>query len=293
MQIIQQKYSWSDTKLTNWANNLPSVLLLPVKPVSLGQQTVLPEPMIDVFIVDDEPRAIETLSKALQAFFTNVNVVGSATSIAGAHPQILEAQPQLLFLDIEMGKESGFQLLEKFENINFHVAFVTAHEEFALKAIKFSALDYIIKPASISDLKVVINKVEANPIERNDNQKVKQMFGNFLTGDKSEHKITLPIATGYEFIQINDVYYLKAAASYTDFFLKDGKKITATKNLKHFEAVLDSYGFFRIHNSSIVNLKYIQQINKSAGGYVIMEDGEELGISKGRKEAFMQLLALG
>lgn len=248
--------------------------------------------MIEVFIVDDEERAIETLRKALEAFFSNVKVIGTASNIDDAYTQILDTNPQLLFLDIEMGSESGFQLLEKFERIPFHVAFVTAHEEFALKAIKFSALDYIIKPASISDLKSLLNKVEEAPSQPADNMQVKQMFGNFLTSDKAEHKITLPIPSGYEFILVSDIYYLRAAGAYTDFYLKGDRKITTTRNLKYFESLLEGYGFFRIHNSSLINLKYIKQVNKSAGGYVIMENDEELSISKSRKEEFMQTLSL-
>ncbi|MEM9024498.1 MAG: LytTR family DNA-binding domain-containing protein [Bacteroidota bacterium] len=248
--------------------------------------------MIQAYIVDDEPKAIQTLSNALRAFFTNVEVVGSATNVADALEGLAEHRPHLLFLDIEMGDESGFQLLEQLETIDFHVAFVTAHEEFALKAIKFAALDYLIKPASISELKSLINRVEENPRGREANQQIKQLFGNFLSEDKSEHKLTLPIASGYEFIKVNDILYLRAAGSYTDFYLKDSQKITTTRNLKFFESVLDGYGFFRIHNSSLINLKYIRQIQKSAGGYVIMEDEEELSISKGRKEEFMKLLSL-
>ncbi len=250
------------------------------------------EKTTSVFIVDDEQRAIETLSKTLTTFFDNIIVLGTATNVLEAYSQIVETKPQLLFLDIEMGLESGFELLEKFENIFFHVAFVTAHEEFALKAIKFSALDYIIKPASVSDLKQLIQKLESQPKNNEENQKVKQLFGNFLTQDKSEHKITIAIAEGYDFIKVNDILYLMADGSYTNFCLKNGQKLTTSKSLKFFESILESYGFFRIHNSTLINLKYIKRISKSAGGSVIMEDNQELSISKSRKDEFMELLSL-
>jgi two-component system LytT family response regulator len=119
---------------------------------------------IRVFIVDNEQRAIDTLSRVLTTFFDNVVIAGTATNVADAYEGIRTANPQLVFLDIKMESESGFQLLEKFEQVHFHVAFVTAHEEFALKAIKFSALDYIIKPASVQDLKAVLLKVEQSPV---------------------------------------------------------------------------------------------------------------------------------
>ncbi|MCF8448056.1 MAG: LytTR family DNA-binding domain-containing protein [Bacteroidia bacterium] len=247
---------------------------------------------ITVFIVDDEARAIETLSKSLLTYFPEVSLLGSANRIEEAYQKILETMPQLVFLDIEMGSENGFDLLEKFESIQFHVAFVTAHEEFALKAIKFSALDYIIKPASITDLKTLLLKLESKPKILEENLKVKQMFGNFLTEDKSEHKITVSIAEGYDFIKVSDILYLLADGSYTLFHLKNQQKITTSKGLKFFESILEGYGFFRIHNSTLINIKYIRRIGKSAGGSVFMEDGQELSISKGRKDEFLALLSI-
>lgn len=246
---------------------------------------------MEVFIVDDEQRAIESLSKLLTANFDELKIVGAANSISEAQKGILETKPKLVFLDIEMGPESGFNLLENLGSIDFHVVFVTAYEEFALKAIKFSALDYIIKPVGISDLKQMLQKVQSTSIKEED-LKVKYLFSNFLTQNKSEHKITLPVAEGFEFIQVDDILYIKADGSYTHFQMKESGRITSSKNLKFFEGILLEYGFFRIHNSSLINLKYIKRINKTAGGQVIMQDGEELGISKSRKDEFMKMLSL-
>lgn len=247
---------------------------------------------IRIFIADDEQRAIDTLIKTFDAFFTNVKIVGSATNVGEAFDKINSSKPDLLLLDIEMGSENGFQLLEKFDRVFFHVAFVTAHEEFALKAIKFSAIDYIVKPAGIHDLKVLLQKVELHPGLQEENMKVKQLFGNFITPDLNEHKITVSVAEGYEFIAVKNIYYLKADGSYTVFCLKDGTRLTTSRSLKFFETILEGYGFFRIHNSTLINLKYIRRISRTAGGSVIMEDNEEFSISKSRKEEFMNLLAL-
>ncbi len=246
---------------------------------------------VKVFIVDDEQKAIDSLCKVLTSFFEQVEIKGTASNVTEAYTGIIQTKPQLVFLDIDMGKESGFNLLESFNRIDFHVVFVTAHEEFALKAIKFSALDYIIKPASISDLKSLFQKIEQTSVKQ-ENLKVKYLFGNFLTQDRGEHRITLPVAEGYEFIQVDDIYYIRADGSYTHFYMKNGQKITSSRNLKFFETILLDYGFFRIHNSSLINLKYIKRINKTAGGQVIMLDGEELGISKSRKEEFLRILSL-
>jgi two-component system LytT family response regulator len=189
-----------------------------------------------------------------------------------------------------MGQETGFELLEKFEEFDFHVVFITAHEEFALKAIKFSALDYLIKPVNLDELELTIHKIRKNLNKKQLN--VKYMFDNFLTKNKSEHKITLATSDGFEFVKVDDIYHLKADGSYAHFFLKNQKKIVSSKNLKFFESILKEYGFYRIHNSTLVNLKYIAKLNRFAGGSVVMENGAEFSISKSRKDEFMKVLSL-
>ncbi|MBT7994629.1 MAG: response regulator transcription factor [Bacteroidetes bacterium] len=247
---------------------------------------------MEVFIVDDEQRALDSLSKLLTNFFEHIKILGTALNVDDAYSQILQKKPQLIFLDIEMGKESGFNLLEKFEEIDFHIVFLTAHEEYALRAIKFSAIDYIIKPAGISDLKTLFQKISNNPIKSSDNQNIKHMFGNFLTKDKSEHEIALPVTEGIEFIKVNDIISVIADGSYTHFSLRSKNDLTVSKNLKFFESILTEYGFFRIHNSTLINLKYIKIVGKSSGGYVVMENDVEYSISKSRKEEFMKVLSV-
>jgi two-component system LytT family response regulator len=227
---------------------------------------------VKAYLVDDEQRSSDGLTNLFKTFFTDVNVIGSSTDIATAFTEIKELNPDLVFLDIEMGKQTGFNLLELFDEINFKVVFVTAHEEYALRAIKFSALDYIVKPASIADLKSLFDKFKSLP-QKNQTESIKYMFGNFLTNDKSQHKITLPIAEGVEFKKVDDILYIRADGSYSTFALKDKTSLTVSKNLKFFDDILSDYGFYRIHNSTVINLKYIARINKAAGGSVIMEGG--------------------
>ncbi len=247
---------------------------------------------IKVFLVDDELRAIEGLTNVLKSFFHNITILGHAHDVETAHSEILRTKPDLIFLDIEMGNESGFQLLQKFEKVNFHVVFLTAHEEFALKAIKFSALDYIIKPAEVDELQAVIEKVEDHPLTHQADVRVKHMIGNFSTNEKIDHKITISVTDGYQFVQVKDILYLKASGSYCKFFLKSGNSLTSSKNLKFFEAILDGYGFFRIHHSTLVNLSYIKKLSKTDGGSVIMDNDEILGIAKSRRDELMHLLSL-
>jgi len=250
------------------------------------------EAPISVFIVDDEASAISGVSKLLESFFENIHIVGSAQSAREAHVKIKELNPDLVFLDIEMGKESGFDLLEIFDEIDFQVVFLTAHEEYALRAIKFSAIDYIIKPAGIAELKELFAKTRKALEKGQKNKTVKHMFGNFLTPNKDEHKIALSIAEGIEFKKVEDIFYIRADGSYTVFYLKNNETLTVSKNLKFFESILVEYGFFRIHNSTLINLKYIKKVGKSSGGYVVMEDNKELSIAKSRKEEFSGMLSL-
>ncbi|MEX2380249.1 MAG: LytTR family DNA-binding domain-containing protein [Vicingaceae bacterium] len=252
------------------------------------------KPKIKVFITDDEPKAIQTLERIISLYFDeSVEVIGSAFSVEEAYKKLTSVHyPDVLFLDIEMGVESGFDLLEKLNETDIHVAFLTAHEEYALKAIKFSAIDYIIKPANVEDLKTLFSKVNRESGKKQKSQKLKHLFANFLTGDKSEHKITLPTTEGYEFIKVDEVLYLRADGSYTHFTLKDGSRLMSSKNLKFYESILSDYGFFRIHHSTMINIKYIRKYNKTAGGSVIMEDDNEFSISKGKKVDFFRVVAL-
>lgn len=248
--------------------------------------------MIKTILIDDEQESVDMLSTLINTSFHNIDIVGTATDVKTAYSLINLHQPKLVFLDIEMGSDSGFDLLEIFDDINFHLIFVTAYEEFALKAIKFSALDYIIKPVNPQELKLAVKKFESLGIVENEGRKVKQMFNNFLADKRSNHKITLPTFDGFEFIEVSNILYCQADGSYTHFHLKNGKKLTTSKNLKFYSEMLTEYDFYRIHSATLVNLSYIRKFSKSLGGFVIMEDGSELSVSKSRKGGLLELLSL-
>lgn len=247
---------------------------------------------LNLILVDDEPRALDTLKKTIETFLDDVNVLAAVSSVLDAKKAIEAHKPNLVLLDIEMGNESGFQVLEQFDEIDFSIAFITAHEEYALKAIKFSAIDYIIKPAKVSELKTLMNKVEKDKNKQSQGENVKQLIGNTQTSDKRDHKITLHVADGYEFVRVNDILYITADGSYTHFTFKEQPKITTSKNLKFYESILDDYGFYRIHNSTLINTQYIKRILKTAGGQVLMENDEEFSISKSRKDDFLSYMSL-
>lgn len=248
--------------------------------------------MINAIIVDDEQKSIDTLNAVIDTFTPNVNVLKTATQIQEAYTFINTHSPTILFLDIEMGAFSGFDLLELFDEINFHLIFVTAHEEFALKAIKFSALDYLVKPVNPKELKSAIKKVEEIGTRETVDKKVKQMLNNFSIHERDNHKITLATFDGFEFVEVFDILYCKADGSYTHFYLKNGQKITTSKNLKFYADILIDYGFYRNHSATLINLRYIKKYTKSDGGFIIMTDGSELSVSKSRKAGLLNSLSL-
>lgn len=248
--------------------------------------------MTKAFLVDDEQKALDALSGALTSFVDEVTVCGTASTVREAYEGIVKTKPDLVFLDVEMGRESGFELLELFSKINFHVAFVTAHEEYALRAIKFSALDYLIKPASIKDLSDLVQKVRQNPLGNQEDQRVKHMFSNFLSRDMAEHKLSLPVVDGFEFVKVDRIMYILAHSSYSEIVLTDHSRLVGSRPLRFFEEILTEYGFCRIHKSTLINLKYIKAYRKAAGGVIEMEDGAEFPVARTRKDEIQKLMPL-
>ena len=248
--------------------------------------------MIKAVIVDDEQDSIDILKALVNTFLDHVEIIGSATDIKTAYTLIKSHEPELVFLDIEMGSNTGFDLLELFDDTNFRLIFVTAHEKFALRAIRFSALDYIVKPVSPNDLKRAVDRLESAGAPKDQGKKVKQMFTNLLTENIGHHKLTLPTIDGFEFVKISEILYCKADGSYSHFYLTNKQKLTTSKNLKYYSEILTEHAFYRIHSATLINLMYLKKFSKSVGGYVIMEDGSELSVSKSRKNGLLEALSL-
>lgn len=248
--------------------------------------------MINAIIVDDEQDSIDTLAALVNTFLDDVEIVGTATDIRTAYGLIKSHEPELVFLDIEMGTDTGFDLLELLDNTNFHLIFVTAHEKFALRAIRFSALDYLVKPVSPQELKRSVARLQCFGGPVDDIKKVKHMFTNLLTENRGHHKLSIPTLDGFEFVKVSDILYCKADGSYSHIYLKNGEKLTTSKNLKYYSEILSEYSFYRIHSATLINLMYLRKFSKSIGGYVIMEDGSELSVSKNRKSGLLEALSL-
>jgi two-component system LytT family response regulator len=243
--------------------------------------------MIRCIIVDDEPKNLENLRILLQDFCQNVDVLALCQNVDEALTAIKRQRPDVLFLDIQMQRETGFDLLARLDRVDFDVIFVTAHSEYAIKAFKFSAIDYLLKPIDIEELKRALVRVEMK--SNNDMAgRLEQLFENLKPKSGHAHKIAIPIADGLVFVNTEDIIYCEASSNYTQIFLNDGKKYVVSRTLKEYEELLAEHEFFRIHNSFVINLNAIKKYVRGDGGYVVMSNDAALDVSKRRKEAFLE-----
>ncbi len=230
-------------------------------------------------IVDDEPRARRILEELLREYCPEVEVLTTADDVPNAVKAIQKHKPDIIFLDIEMPQYTGFQLFEFFEDIDFEVIFTTAYREYALQAFQVEASDYLLKPIQIELLMQAVQKVQ----KRIESKK------NPTQNAPTINKITVPIAEGLLFLEPNEILTLKAEGSYTNVCLSSGKKVLVSKNIKFFEDILLKQPlFFRPHRSHIINLNFVKQYLRQDGGIIVMENGEEITLSRDRKDEFLQ-----
>ncbi len=246
--------------------------------------------MLRVVIVEDEWHSREMLHHLVQEYCAAVQVVASAASVEEGVAVIRKTRPDLVFLDIEMQTGNGFELLEKTYSLHFDVIFTTAFEHYALKAIKFSAIDYLLKPIDVEELIEAVEKVHRKRKNEWHSQQLAVLVHNLQTKNHEQHTITLSTTEGLEFIKVTDIIRCEAMGSYTHFFLKNGRKILVSKHLKEYENLLTDYHFFRIHQSHLINLAEVERFSRKNGGHVILKDKTLLKISSHRRELFINLM---
>lgn len=241
--------------------------------------------MISVVIVDDEPKARETIAKLLALSPVKVNVIGAAEDIATGFETISHLSPQLVLLDINLPDGTGFDLLKKFEKINFQVVFITAHEEYAIQAFKCSALDYVLKPINSADLFRAIERAN----ERLSNDEMAGKLNALLSNLDKLRKVVLKTAESIHIINVDTIIRCEADVNYTTFFLVNGKRLLVSKPLKDYDELLCPAGFFRTHQSHLINLDHMLRYDKNDGGYIVMDDNSPVPVSTRRKEALFEL----
>jgi len=246
--------------------------------------------MIRAIIVDDEPYSCETLATLLERYCPAVKVVDTCYSGEQAIKAIKSHQPDVLFLDIEMPHMNGFQLLEKLDGkVNFQLIFTTSYDQYAIKAIRFSAMDYLLKPIDREELQKAVEKVVQKQLTPAP-QQLEILLQKLHHSLAPVQKIALPTVEGLQLIPVDAIISCASDSNYTTFILKEKKKLTVAKTLKEIEEMLEGYTFLRVHHSYLINLKEIEKYVKGEGGYLIMSDGSKVDVSRSRKEVLLQKL---
>ena len=243
--------------------------------------------MIKAILIDDEIRGLRILEHLI-SFYSNIKVIGAFTDAEEAIDKINDLHPDLVLLDINMPKYSGFEVIEKSKFKNFKSIFVTAYNEYAIKAFKYSAIDYLLKPVEEDDFRQAVDRAVAQ-IGSNDISHHLQTLMHNLSSikDPMSMKVCINNVNGFSIIDCQDILYCEADSCYTVFKLINGSQIVSAKTLSEFESVLDTNNFFRIHRSFIININYIKDYVKGNGGHVVMKNGAELEVSRRKKEEFI------
>ena len=245
--------------------------------------------MIRTVVIEDEEHSRKMLLEMLHEHCKQIHVVAEANSVKTGLAAITQQMPQLVFLDIELQSETSFEILEKLPEINFELVFTTAFDHYALKAVKFCAIDYLLKPIDLKELQIAVAKAEKRLNRAYLNRNLEVLVNNLKSGSQINHKIALSTLEGLLFVNVSDIIYCESNGPYTHFILKQTGKIVTSKHLKEYENLLSGYDFFRIHKSYLINLREIQKYIRGEGGQLIMSNGAALSVSKQRKEDFLNI----
>jgi len=243
---------------------------------------------IRAVIVEDEMAAREVLKSYLAKYCPQLDLVGEAHNANEAVSLLHELQPQLVFLDVEMPFGNAFDVLDNCKDLYFETIFVTAYSEYSIRALNQSAAYYLLKPVSIEELITAVNKVQSHILNDEINNRNKVLLENYHEFRPEKRQVVLPTLEGFEVVRMENIVRLQGNGNFTDIYLKDKTKKMVCRFLRHFEEILPPT-FVRVHKSHIVNLDFVKSYHKNTGGYVLLEDGNEIGISPAYKDAFLLL----
>ncbi|HOZ78931.1 MAG TPA: LytTR family DNA-binding domain-containing protein [Ferruginibacter sp.] len=239
--------------------------------------------MIKALIIDDEAAAANVLQLMIERHIPEITQVRLATKISEAHALLQQFQPQIVFLDIMMPEKNGFEFLNEVKHINFEIIFTTAYDEFAIRAIRFSALDYLLKPLNAEELRGAVTRyLDVSQHKRETDALLKNLLQNLAKKEEEDFKLAVPTTAGAVFFSPANIVRLEGEGNYTRFFLNDGRKHVSSKTMKEYEEILLQHNFLRIHKSHLVNKNCIEQFNNE--GSVVLKDKTLLPVSRQRKQ---------
>ena len=241
---------------------------------------------VSCVIIDDESNVRELIKNIIEDNFSNIDIVGTGKSVLTGLREINEKKPQLIFLDIELPDGTGFDILESIQETNFKVIFISAFNEYAIKAFKYSAVDYILKPVNIIEFIKSVNKA-INSIEKHDNYNI--LLENIRSDFPS--KLALQVKEGIEYVDVNDIICIKGEGRYSNIHVYNGKKYIESQVLSYFEEILNKRIFFRIHKSYLINLYHVKSYKKTEGGQIKMSDDSIINVSRSKKDDFFEKMA--
>ncbi|HTE32170.1 MAG TPA: LytTR family DNA-binding domain-containing protein [Chryseolinea sp.] len=246
--------------------------------------------MLKAILVDDEQSSITSLSEKIRRHCPVVNIIAACDNARTAIESIDSLQPDLVFLDIEMPVMNGFLMLQQLQFRNFELIFTTAYDHYAIKAIRFSALDYLMKPIEIEELKLAVERAAEKKQHHNADHQLDLLLENVLPKKAAFQRLAIPTAEGLQFIKLNDIIYLEANINYTWFHLSGNQKYVVSRTLKDYEEMLPADIFVRIHNSYIINKNFAERYIRGEGGQVVLSNGTVLDVSKRKKVEFLKAI---
>ena len=247
--------------------------------------------MIKAVIIDDETPARNNLKQIITDNFSYVKIIGEADSVVTGVKLLNTLTPDLVLLDINLSDGSGFKLLEKLNDINFKVVFVTAYDSYAIKAFKFNALDYLLKPVKTDLLSEALEKVEKAVNKNYITQEDLKLFLDNYSKNDEDRTIVINEANKISYIPVKEITKLKGEGNYTKFYLNNGRELTVSKTLKIYQELLPEALFYRVNQSYIININFVKEYHKEDGGYIILNDGSNIGLSRRRKDYFLKMMA--
>lgn len=245
--------------------------------------------MLKAILVDDELNSLQNLQLKIQEYCPSLRIVAQTQRPEDALGLIRQHKPDVIFLDIEMPRMSGFKMLEQMDDIDFEIIFITAYNHYAINAIRISAFDYLVKPVAIEDLQQTVGRLEQFTVKKY-RERADLLKRNLANPKTQEDQMAIPTQEGLEFIQIKQIIRIESSSNYSKLVLQNGKTLLVTRQLKDFEELLEDYRFYRIHHSHLINLNYIAKYIRGEGGQIAMRNGDVIDVSRRKKEVFLKLI---